>query len=438
MHELFRRSYSNPLGAADNACRIDSDLLVEDKRGGNERRVQAISRILSPGVNDVLLRTSAVRVINPITGMSSLVYAQHDTGSQMTLISERLKNELDLDVENVSVVIRTLAEQATRSKGFVNFELQSLNDGAVYSINDALVVPDFLGDEGSLPDVVKVSHLNHFHGVDLPTLPQHDKIDILIGQTDKELLAVLEEREGLTPDEPNLVLTRLGPIASGGRVSSCGEYVSVRRTQVANNLEYSCDCSKLKLENSDLKQKLRDLELQDEVIQLSRNEDIAREIVESNIKIVDDRYEIPVPLKPEVVERLPNNYHSALNRTLLIQKRALKNVKLREILLNTFQELLDENWLVPVYDSISEQDKCWYLPFFVSRQDKPRVVFDGAATFKGVSLNDGVLLGVNLLNGLVEVLTRFRLGKYACMADLSKCFFQISMPTEQQDLFRLV
>ena len=33
---------------------------------------------------------------------------------------------------------------------------------------------------------------------------------------------------------------------------------------------------------------------------------------------------------------------------------------------------------------------------------------------------------------------RFRLGKYACMADLSKCFFQIAMPVHQQDLFRLV
>ena len=111
-----------------------------------------------------------------------------------------------------------------------------------------------------------------------------------------------------------------------------------------------------------------------------------REIVESNIKIVDDRYEIPVPLKPEVVERLPNNYHSAFNGTLLIQKRALKNVKLREILLNTFQELLDENWLVPVYDSISEQDKCWYLPFFVSRQDKPSVVFDVQLPLKACHL----------------------------------------------------
>ena len=123
LHELFRRSYSNPLGAADNACRIDSDLFVADKSGGNERREQAISKKLLSGVNDVLLRTSVVRVINPITGMSSLIYAQHDTGSQVTLVSERLKNELDLDVENVSVVIRTLAKQATRSKGLDNFEL---------------------------------------------------------------------------------------------------------------------------------------------------------------------------------------------------------------------------------------------------------------------------------------------------------------------------
>ena len=69
---------------------------------------------------------------------------------------------------------------------------------------------------------------------------------------------------------------------------------------------------------------------------------------------------------------------------------------------------------------------CWYLPFFVTKQAKSRVVFDGAATYKGVSLNDAVYPGENLLNGLVDVLTRFRLGKFACMADVSKCFFQVS------------
>ena len=83
-------------------------------------------------------------------------------------------------------------------------------------------------------------------------------------------------------------------------------------------------------------------------------------------------------------------------------------------------------------------DKCWYLPFFVSRQDKPRVVLDGAATYNEMSLNDAVLPGLNLLNGLVEVLLRFRLGRLACMADLSKCFYQVSIPRKQRDLFRLI
>ena len=62
-------------------------------------------------------------------------------------------------------------------------------------------MPDFLLDEGCLPHVVKVSHLNRFQGVDVSTLPQRDKIYILIGQTNKELLAVLEEQEGLNPNE---------------------------------------------------------------------------------------------------------------------------------------------------------------------------------------------------------------------------------------------
>ena len=69
----------------------------------------------------------------------------------------------------------------------------------------------------------------------------------------------------------------------------------------------------------------------------------------------------------------------------------------------------------------------------MSKQDKQRVVFDGADTFQGLSLNE-----VNLLNGLVGVLNRFRLGRFACMADLSKCFFHVALPREQQDWFRLV
>ena len=66
------------------------------------------------------------------------------------------------------------------------------------------------------------------------------------------------------------------------------------------------------------------------------------------------------------------------------------------------------------------------------------MVYDGAAEMNELSLNSAVLAGENLLNNLVQVLTRFRLGKYACIADVSKCFFQVGIPFDQQDWFRVV
>ena len=78
------------------------------------------------------------------------------------------------------------------------------------------------------------------------------------------------------------------------------------------------------------------------------------------------------------------------------------------------------------------------LPFFVTKQGKPRVVYDGAATVGGVCLNQAVLAGTNLLNNLVEVLVRFWFWKYACVADLSKCFFQVVVPEAQRDLLRII
>ena len=94
--------------------------------------------------------------------------------------------------------------------------------------------------------------------------------------------------------------------------------------------------------------------------------------------------------------------------------------------------------MVSAVDSNMLCKPCWYLPFFVTKQVKPRVVFDGAATYKDVSLNDAVYPGENFLNGLVDVLTRFRLGKFACMGNVSKCFFQVSIPESQHNLFRLI
>ena len=79
-----------------------------------------------------------------------------------------------------------------------------------------------------------------------------------------------------------------------------------------------------------------------------------------------------------------------------------------------------------------------YLPYFLTTQSKPRVVYDGSATYEGRSINSCIHSGPDLLNSLANVLAKFRMGQYALMADITKCFFQTSLPEHQQDLFRIL
>ena len=290
-------------------------------------------------------------------------------------------------------------------------------------------MPRFSDDDSTLPHSVDVTELKHFQGTHVPVAPERNRIDVLIGQSDKLLLTVLEEREGASPEEPNYVLTRLGPIASGGRVSASLGSLSTLRIQVESYEDAARECVKLR--------HVQEYERQDEALQPSLNDERARNFVETPIKVANGRYEMPVPFKSELLEALSNNYESALKRTLSLRRNVAKNPELKQILLNTFAELLREEWLVAI-ESNSLDVQAWYLPFFVTKSATSRVVYDGAAVAEGMSINQAVLAGENLLNGLVGVLIHFRLGRYACVADIRKCFFQVGISCDQQDWFRIV
>ena len=94
-------------------------------------------------------------------------------------------------------------------------------------------------------------------------------------------------------------------------------------------------------------------------------------------------------------------------------KTALHNSQLQRTFVDTFSEFICKKWIEPIEDLSPCVKPTWYLPFFVTKSAKPRVVYDGAAAVQGMSLNQAVFVGENLLNNLVEVLTRFRLGKFA-------------------------
>ena len=212
LHECYNKVN---LGAVDAS---NAPIPAPRNRAGSSCRNFSVRKLNTSNNHAILLMTIAVKVLNPETGMSTLAYAQHNTGSQVTLISENLKQELGLQTTpDLTVTICTLADQKINSEGRTTFKLESLYNGDEFLIEDALV-PRFFDDQATLPHKVDTSGLPHFDGVYIPEAPQRERVHVLTGQSDKSLLIVLEEREGAHPEEPNYVLTRLGPVASGGTV----------------------------------------------------------------------------------------------------------------------------------------------------------------------------------------------------------------------------
>ena len=242
-----------------------------------------------------------------------------------------MRDELGLATKtDHAITIRTLAEQTMRSGGLTNFEIESLSNKETFALKNALVVPDFIDDENVLPHTVNTQKLRHFEGVKIPTIPQRQRINILIGQTNKELLTVLKDREGVNASEPgvnasepNYVLTRLGPIASGGRVGVRSDSHQVLKARVNVDCDTN-ECKQLRLEITEIKAALRQVELENEETQLSRSEKLACSLVEPNVKVKDGRYEIPVPLRSDIVKKIPNNFSNALERTISLRRKALR------------------------------------------------------------------------------------------------------------------
>ena len=84
----------------------------------------------------------------------------------------------------------------------------------------------------------------------------------------------------------------------------------------------------------------------------------------------------------------------------------------------------------------AQNDRRWFLPHHaVTNPNKPgkvRVVFDAAATYRGVSLNEKLLTGPGLLQSLPGVLFRFREGPVAIAADINQMYNQIEITEDNQ------
>ena len=117
-----------------------------------------------------------------------------------------------------------------------------------------------------------------------------------------------------------------------------------------------------------------------------------------------------------------------------LEKRLLKT-NLMECYNQEMKLNLDE-YAEPVSPNDIANRKGWYINHFpVLRPGKStscRIVWNSAAVYKGVSLNDGLFKGPDLLNNLFCVLLAWRQHAIAITGDIRKMFNQIQLASDDR------
>ena len=154
-------------------------------------------------------------------------------------------------------------------------------------------------------------------------------------------------------------------------------------------------------------------------------------------------YEMPLPFRESLPE-LPNNKLQAMRRLERLKCRLKKDEKYRRHYFTVMNELIKRGYAerVPEHELSNESETAWYIPhhgiYHPQKPDKLRVVFDCSASYHGESLNNHLLQGPDLTNGLLGVLCRFRLGPIAFSCDVEAMFHQFKVDSAHRNYLRFL
>ncbi|XP_066971913.1 uncharacterized protein [Macrobrachium rosenbergii] len=153
----------------------------------------------------------------------------------------------------------------------------------------------------------------------------------------------------------------------------------------------------------------------------------------------DGRMTVEMPWKPGFPEALECNKPQAEIRLMSQEKRLIKNGTFDEYS-EEIQKLIDSCFVRELYPEES-RDEGWYLQhhavYQLHKSTKVRIVWNSAAKFNGLCLNDGFYKGPGFLNSLLYCLLHWRMKSIGIAGDVQKMFNQILMAEKDQRYHRL-
>ncbi|CAH8505861.1 unnamed protein product [Schistosoma mattheei] len=358
-------------------------------------------------------------------------YALLDNGSDVTLIRSNCLRSLGLSEDEASVVVETVGGNRTMKVTSAPFEVYSLDQSEHVTIEGALVVASIPGHKPTKSAMNNLVKWPHLRDVPIGNLDSEEVL-LLIGCDVPEAHWVLDQRLGGRKG-PYAVKTLLGWTVFGP--ASYPEY----RKRVVNHT------SKIQALENEIR-KLYDVEFSDVYSNdksVSIEDKAAISIVEGGTRFENGHFVVPIPWKGNP-DMKGGNYEVANSRLRSLKRRLLKD----DILYIKYTKGIESNFIKGYAEKVPEIQvqpsyrPRWYLPHHAvlnpKKPEKLRVVFDCAAKFAGVSLNDMIYQGPDTTAELVCILLRFRKEAVAISADVEEMFMQVKVPESDRGALRFL
>ena len=387
------------------------------------------------GKKQVCLRVIPVRVFGTEDGLGEITYAIRDKGSNTTLIKESLVDKLRLKGHPVDFRLTTANKVSQESGKSRSLYVQGLGQKECLEIPNALSVSDLSVAESCIPSKDDISKWCHLDGISIPEL-ENPEVTILIGTDVPEAHWKLEERRG-RKKEPYAVRIPLGWSVAG---------------PMGTALESNVNSFFIRHEDDFLNETVDKMFRMDfsesthyQGTSMSLEDKSAQTIMEKSLKVIDGYYQLDLPFRKKL--QFPNNRSLAEKRLKSLKKRLKKDQDLYEKYKDVINEYIEKGYASKIEENqpdeaCTEKGCVWYLPhhpvLHSQKPQRPRIVFDCAARYKDVSLNGWLLQGPNMTNTRVGVLSRFRQGPIAFIADIEKMFCQVRVSPEHCDFLRFL
>ena len=378
-----------------------------------------------------------------------MAYALLDTQSDATFVTQELIDELHPKTTDTVLELTTLSgTQRMSCLKAGGLRVRALDSENSVSLPDCFSREVLEVDRTHFPSretAKRHAHLHHLEGELQPPMPEVP-VGLLIGFDCSEALIPLDIVQG----EPYAVRTRLGWSIVGcsseeAVFDTLGSSLHTATKETEKQAEKVVHVYRTAIKEvcpSDVIRVLeRDFE-RTEYNKMSQEDHRFIDILSHNIKRNQTgHYEMPLPFKSDTTD-LPDNREVALKRVFGLKRQFQRRPEYHKDYMDFMNDIVSRGDAEKVPSTQITKSPRWYVPhhgvYHPHKPGKIRVVFDCSARHQGTSLNEQLLQGPDLLNSLIGVLCRFRMGLVAFSCDVEKMFHQFHVAQQHQDFLRFL